>query len=173
MSLLAVAHSDSPLALVCQTVGLFLRHRWARQREGPAQEPLLGVWLDPSPLDTVSALSLGGDGSCHGEPRIRESCGLEGAWYVCWLAADPGPQGEIETLTGLLDLLLERGGPGGDRSGQAFAPCFGSATPAPEIGTLLGRLAVQFPDTLTGAITQDPDDGCLTPQPDLGIIRPS
>ncbi|HKJ87842.1 MAG TPA: hypothetical protein VKA48_04985 [Gammaproteobacteria bacterium] len=172
MSLLVVAHSDNSLPMVCQAVGLFLSHRRDEGAHDQGHEPLLGIWMDPSPLDTVTVLSQGGTGARTGEPWVRESFGQEGEWYVCWLAGDVGPQGELETLDGLLNLLLEAGKPGNVDTDEAFAPCFPHSTPDSEIRGILGRLAVRFPDTLTQALTQDPVTARLVPQPYLGAARP-
>jgi len=166
MSLVVVARADRPLVRTCQVVGHFLAHRRRRQPERGV-EPLLGIWRDPAPLETVTALGRPPTAAGTG-PLVQESFGHEGEWYACRLAADPGPPGEMETLGTLLGLLLEAAGPKG---GAGFAPCFPGAIPEHRIASRLERLSGRFPDTLTRPVTQDRETGRLLPQPDPRTIQ--
>lgn len=171
MSLLVVANADRPLTRICQVVGHFLAHR-RRKQPDRAIEPLLGIWLAPSPLATVNALSQT-HSRAEFQPLIQESFGHEGEWYVCRLATDPGPPGEIETLVGLLGLLLAEGGPDATTPGQALAPYFDNTTPDDRIPSLLEDLAGQFPGAVTRAVTRDGETDRLVPHPDLSVIQPN
>ncbi|SCX74869.1 hypothetical protein [Thiohalorhabdus denitrificans] len=166
MSLLVVAHTDNPLARIFQVASLFLTYRQRQSQSGQPDAPLLGLWLDPSPLDTVTSLSEMGNGDPVRGPWVQESFGYEGDWYVCRLAANLGPQGDEQTLESLLNLLLEKRGAGGDPK-RAFAPCFSSATPDQHILDVLKHFSRRYPDVLTMAVTQDPADKRLIPQPYL------
>ncbi|MEF8793801.1 hypothetical protein [Thiohalorhabdus sp.] len=169
MSVLVVANADRPLTRICQVVGHFLAYR-GRQAPNREAEALLGIWRDPAPLATVTA--LGQATLSHGatEPLVHESFGHEDEWYVCWLATDLGPQGEIETLGGLVNLLLEeRKEQDADPAGS-LSPCFAHTTPDQDIRAQLERLGTRFPNLLSRAVTQEPATGRLLPQPDLPAV---
>ena len=126
--------------------------------------------MTPPPLATVSSLSQPASSSGASIPLVRDTFGHEGEWYVCWLATDLGPQGEIETLGGLLTLLVEEGvGQTPDAVGH-FSPCFAHTASDQDIRALVERLGTRFPGLLGRAVTQDPETGRLLPQPDLRAI---
>ena len=172
MSLLVVANTERPLTRICQLVGHFLAYRGRRQAPSREAEAVLGIWWDPSPLATVTA--LGQDPSATGTPQplVRETSGQEGEWYVCRLAADPGPHGEIESLVGLLNLLTQEGLCRGRESTANLSPCFAETASEADIRVLAERLADRFPGMLNRAITHDAATGRLRPQPDLRSIPP-
>lgn len=166
-----MADANRPLTRICQVASHFLAHRGRRPEPHRAAEPVLGIWRDPSPLATVSTLSQPPSSSGGASvPLVRDSFGHEGEWYVCWLATDLGPQGEIETLGGLLNLLVEEGVGQGPEPGGSFSPCFAHTDSEQANRALVERLGTRFPGLLGRTVTQDPDTGRLLPQPDLQTI---
>lgn len=148
-------------------MGQFLGFRRNQAGAARTEDPLLGIWQDPAPAETVARLGQMGVEPGAASPRVRESIGHEGEWYVCWLGADPGPQGEAETLDGLLELLLESGMGTGADPREGFAPCFASTTPEEAIRGRVARLEARYPARIAGAVVQDPVSAYLTPAPGL------
>ncbi|MFB6261144.1 MAG: hypothetical protein ABEJ96_05995, partial [Thiohalorhabdaceae bacterium] len=149
------------LPRICQVVGHFLAHR--RRRANPSQCPLaalLGVWRHARPLETVTALS---DPGAPGGPLVSESFGHESEWFVCWLAADLGDQGEMEALNALLDLLREATASADSGQSGQFAPCLPPQWPPDAMTDLASRPAQRFPGEIDRCVKQAPDSDRLLP----------
>jgi hypothetical protein len=167
-SLLGWCASRADLPRACADLSAFLALR--RRRTEVVDEPLLGLWVDPSWGERIpSELQWRDPDGTYSGASIRESAGVEGIWMLCWLEAPASAR--PMTRHALLASLAALDAAVADRP-PVFVPVFPLDAPANEVRVEWQRLKSEHAQRLLAPLSSTPSScsscsawppGCCAP----------
>lgn len=166
-SLLVLVRSIADLPRACADLSGLLAVQ--RRRGAAAQEPLLGLWVDPRGVERIPGeLRWRANDGRLGAACILTTAGVEGIWTLCRMnVPEASPALSQHALLRSLATVFE---PVKTHPLPAFFPVFRVDAPASEVQAEAGRLATEHADLVHPPLFHDPRSGWLeSPTVDLAL----
>lgn len=163
--LLLLVRSDDDVARACREVGEFLSF----QRSHPPTFQvghdwrLIGMWIDPSVVDTPPEVLRYSFASGHRRFKIAESVGVGGIWQLCWLDSDLAgePADLVSMHESLVSALVAERPQSQHPPTRQFLPIFDADDNRSFIHLQTSRLRELFPGMIGEPVTFNGTTGAL------------